>query len=162
MIRAYKNVCVLLVLSIAVVSCGSTATQSPSPTPAPKATTVAPDYKECGEFVFAREDPEAFSRYFHKLGLFDAETGKRPETDAMGNAVFHAGQYLGVGWETTFRLSWELCFQDAVSGSVARLHRSAGEGKGMSALQPFEPGSYVLRVIVKNGIVRNIPFVVLE
>jgi hypothetical protein len=118
---------------------------------------VMPSLASCGEEVYSREDEEGIlEHYFVYVTLHDAEDGEYLEQDEDGAYLLSSGQPISVSYMPAFPNHMRLCIQQYnEEGMVIFDDWISTESQGSWVLQPLLPGQYVMRVIVKNMVIKS-------
>ena len=134
-----------ILLGAATLACGS----------------IAPP-ASCGEGIGGTADEARFAEHFATMQLVNAATGQPGPEDPEGGAQFASGDELTVQAESLGEVEVRLCVQRRTGGGAIPFDQTqtAPEGSASLALGTFEPGGYVIRVIVDGTLVKNFPFVV--
>lgn len=111
----------------------------------------------CGEEVFSKEDEDGFmEKYFEYINLYDAEEGGSFEKDNSNVYLVKSDQFIGISYKSVFPNHLRLCIQEYDGDGKVVLDRTIyTDGGGSWSLQPFEPGIYVFRMIVKNMVMKS-------
>ena len=135
-------ICALLVLT--VLACGS----------------LSPP-ESCGEGVGGTADEGVFAEHFSLMELVDEATGQ-PGPEGEEGPRFASTAALSLAMESLSEASMQICVQERRGGGKVAFNQSltVPSGAGAAALGTFDPGNYVIRVIVDGILVRNFPFVI--
>ncbi len=115
----------------------------------------------CGEGIGGTADQEQFATHFEEMSLVSQTTGE-PGTEGDQGAQFAQGDPLAIVAAARSEVTVRACVQPLSGGGEIALDatQTLAEGTGEISLGTFEPGTYVVRVIVDGTLVKNFPFVV--
>jgi hypothetical protein len=125
---------------------------------------VLPPLASCGEEVYSREDEEGIlENYFEYINLYDGENSQSFQQDEEDAYLVRSDQTIAVGYKPAFPNHMRLCIQEYTEeGRVVFDDTINTEHQGGWYLQPLPPGQYVMRVIVKNMVIKSYIFKVSE
>jgi hypothetical protein len=138
-----KMLAVLLVLGISMLACGS----------------FGPP-ESCGENIGGVADETLFGQYFASMELVSANTWQPGEQSENG-MIFPAEEPLLIMFDAKSDVEVRACIQNTAGGSGKLALDQALPfltGTNEFPLGAFQPGGYVIRVIVENTLVKNFPF----
>jgi hypothetical protein len=143
--RVPKTISLLLVLSIltlAALACGS----------------FAPP-ESCIDTGTA--DEEAFNAQFNAMQLVNAATGEPGEQHPEGGLGFSSEDQLAVVVESLGEVDVRFCVTQRKGGGqiVYDETHTVQEGETTITLTTFDSDPYVIRVIVNDTLVKNLPFI---
>ena len=112
----------------------------------------------CGDAIGGTADATVFSRYFTQMALVSSATGQSG-TDGENGAQFATADTLEIRADTTAEVNVRVCIQGMSSSKIA-LDTTKGFAAGPAGLGlgSFDKGTYVIRVIVDDTLVKNFPF----
>jgi hypothetical protein len=116
----------------------------------------------CGENIGGVADDTAFSQYFSSIKLVNEDTGIAGPADSESEASFTQGEKLAISYSAVAEGSLRACVQERAGGGGIPLDQtfSFAQGEGRLSLGTFEAGTYVVRVIIGETLVRNLTFTV--
>lgn len=113
--------------------------------------------ESCGETIGGTADTALFDQYFSRMALV-TQDGMEGEPGDNG-VEFASGDQLELRADVLTDVTVRLCIQGMTSGSIAfdqtQSFVAGASGMGVGS---FEPGIYVMRVIVEDTLVKNFPF----
>jgi hypothetical protein len=144
--RVPKVYCLLLVfsmLTLAALACGS----------------FAPP-ESCVDTGTA--DEEAFNSQFTSMLVVDAATGEPGEPHPEGGLSFSSEDQLAVAIESLGEVEVRFCVTQRKGGGqiVYDETHTVQEGETTVTLTAFDSDPYVIRVIVNDTLVKNLPFTI--
>jgi hypothetical protein len=115
----------------------------------------------CGEDIGGTADTALFDQYFTNMDLIDQTTGLPGQAGEDG-VEFARGTVLTIQVESKTGVAVRACIQPRSGGGTTTFDQTSTLLQGQDAFDigTIEPGSYVIRVIVDNTLVKNFPFVV--
>lgn len=104
-------------------------------------------------------DEELFSTYFSSMRLMD-ETGFEGVSHDEDEAIFAPASPLSISFDAIKDGSIVLCIQSRTGSKFtpATLHETFEAGSSTINISNYMNGSYVVRVIVEDTLVKNLPF----
>jgi len=112
----------------------------------------------CGETIGGTADEALFSQTFDGMQLVNADTGL-PGPEGENGMGFISGERLQLNFQNKSAVSVRLCIQPRGPGVIALdLTQDLSAGDDSIAIGAIEPGTWVIRVIVDNTLVKNFPF----
>lgn len=107
-------------------------------------------------------DSEAFDQLFHDMALFDETLGGSPRIDTEAGPTFLSATPVSVQVDSLQSTEIRFCIEERKGGGEIGFDeiKLVPEGGSVISLRGFETGSYVLRVIHGQVLIRNLPFVV--
>jgi len=112
---------------------------------------------DCGDNVGGTADTAKFDQYFTQMAFVnqDGQAGSQGEN----GMEFAAGDVLELRADTLSDVAVRACVQNFTKGDIAfdQTQTFIIGASGLS-LGSFEPGNYVVRVIVEDTLVKNFPF----
>lgn len=116
--------------------------------------------ESCGAGGTANE--EMFNQYLTEMLLYDEIRGGSPLINTEAGPTFFAGNPVSIQTDSLKSVDIRFCVEQRKGGGEIRFDemRIIPEGADIISLGQFEPGSYVIRVILDDVLVRNLPFVV--
>ncbi|MCX6035500.1 MAG: hypothetical protein NTV38_11085 [Chloroflexi bacterium] len=132
----------IFVLVLSILACG---TFSPPET--------------CGEDLGGTADEALFGRYFESMELVSGNTWQ-PGAEGESGMQFPAGESLLIMFDAKSDVQVRACIQHTVGGGKMAFDQTSSFQNGENEFQvgTFEPGPYVIRVIVNGTLVKNLPF----
>lgn len=105
-------------------------------------------------------DETKFTQHFTWMEIVNEATGSPGEPDQEGGPQFAFSDRLAIHTDNIHEVSLRACVEERKGGGEITLDKTQNlsSGSGSISLGSFEPGSYVVRVIVDGILVRNIPF----
>lgn len=116
----------------------------------------------CGENIGGSPDPSTFAQHFASMKLVNADTGVAGPPDSESEASFGQGETLAIQYSAVSPGSLRACVQERTGGGgipFDQTHAFAS-GDGTMSLRSFGPGTYVVRAIVGDMLVRNLTFTI--
>lgn len=116
--------------------------------------------QSCGAGGTANE--ESFNQYFSEMLLYDETRGGSPLIDTEAGPTYFSDTPVSVEVESTTSVEVRFCVEERRGGGEINFDeiRTVSEGENIISLGVFNPGSYIVRVIIEDVLVRNLPFVV--
>jgi hypothetical protein len=107
-------------------------------------------------------DKETFNQFFVEMLLFDETLGGSPRIDTEAGPTFLKDTTISVQTESFMSVEVRFCVEERRGGGEISFDevRLISEGVSTIALEAFESGSYVTRVIIDEVLIRNLPFIV--
>lgn len=114
----------------------------------------------CGEDIGGTADTAAFDKNFTSMALVNQSTGQSAREGENG-MEFAQGDNLAIQLDAKSKVTVRACIQPRSGGNAISFDETQtfSQGQGAFAVGAFEPGAYVIRVIVDNTLVKNFPFV---
>lgn len=138
-----KILVVLLLLGLVVLACGSF-----GPLPS------------CSGDVGGTADTVKFDQYFTSVQLVSQESGQ-PGPEGENGEQYSVGDSLVIQVESKSEVAVRACIQPRGPGEITfDRTQTLPSREGTFPVGTFEPGNYVIRVIVDNTLVKNFPFTV--
>ncbi len=105
-------------------------------------------------------DEMKYAQHFTWMEIVNETTGSPGEPDPEGGTQFASTIQLGITMDSIDEVSIRVCVEERRGGGEIALDKTQDlpSGSGNISLGSFEPGSYVVRVIVDGVLVRNLPF----
>lgn len=139
--RKIQLLTVLLILGISVTAC----------------IHIGPP-ESCGDTIGGTADEVLFACRFERMALVNATSGEPGEKGEYGER-YTLGDTLDLRADSYSEVAVRICIQNTSAGPIAYDQTlTFPEGSGGVTLGSFEPGNYVIRVIVDGILVRNFPF----
>jgi hypothetical protein len=115
--------------------------------------------KGCGDDIGGTADEALFGQHFSSMSLVSQVTGQ-PGQDSDNGAEFDKADILTIQADAKAEVAVRACVQFRSGGGDVPFDqtRTLAQGPGSLDLGTFEPGSYVVRVIVGGTLVKNFPF----
>jgi len=137
-----RRVAVVSILGLAVTACAF----GPPPS--------------CGEKIGGTADTARFDQYFRTMVLVSQTTGQ-PGPEGENGAELAREDALVIQVDARTEVSVRGCVQPRSGGGKIPFDQTQTlpQGRGAVSMGTFEPGSYVVRVIVDGILVKNLPFV---
>jgi hypothetical protein len=113
----------------------------------------------CGDNVGGVADTTKFDQFFNTMNLVSLTTGNSgPEGDS--GQQYSQGESLAINVDVKSEVAVRACIQPMGGGSSLTLDETItfSQGVGSFDLGSFSKGTYVIRVIVDNTLVKNFPF----
>ena len=113
----------------------------------------------CGDEIGGTADTATFDQYFNSMTLVAKTTGQPgPQGDA--GPQFAQGEPLAIQVDARAEVTLRACIQPMGGQKEISFDKTQtlSPGLGTFELGPFEPGTYVIRVIIGNTLVKNFPF----
>jgi hypothetical protein len=94
--------------------------------------------------------------------LYDETTGGSPRIHTEAGPTFLQDTSVSIQVESTESIEVRFCVEERRGGGEISFDevRTISGGVTIVSLESFVPGSYVIRVILDDVLVRNLPFVV--
>jgi len=126
---------------------------------APACGPFAPP-ESCDPDLGGTADEAMFADSFLSMELLNESTGQPGPQDSEGGATFAETDPLVIRAETRSEVSVRACVQPRTGGREIPFDQTVtmARGAGSISLGAFQPGRYVVRVIVKGVLVKNLPF----
>jgi hypothetical protein len=139
--KATHSTPMLLILALLAAACSS----GPPPS--------------CGAEIGGTADTATFDQYFNSMALVSQTTGQ-PGEDSDEGAKFAQDEPIQILADVKTEVAVRACIQPLSGQGEIADDRTDTIGQGERTLDfgPFSPGSYVIRVIVDNTLVKNFPF----
>jgi hypothetical protein len=114
--------------------------------------------ESCG--VGGTADEAKFAQHFRWMEIVNEATGSPGEPAQEGGSQFTSSNRLTITTDSTNEVSLRACIAERKGGGEITFDKThdLAAGSGSIPLGSFEPGSYVVRVIVDGILVRNLPF----
>lgn len=105
-------------------------------------------------------DETKFTQHFTWMEIINEATGSTGEPDQEGGFQFSSSDELAITLDNIQEVSLRACVEERKGGGEIALDETQDlpSGSGVISLGSFEPGSYVVRVIVDGILVCNLPF----
>ena len=115
--------------------------------------------ESCGDFGGVA-DEALFIEYFEFMEVVNSTTGSPGEFDDEGEMQFRSSDPLAITFESNKDVSIRACMQERKGGGKILFDetQSFGPGENSLALGNYSKGGYVIRVIVDDSLVKNLPF----
>jgi hypothetical protein len=115
----------------------------------------------CGDNIGGTADTAKFDQYFNKMNLVYESSGQ-PGQDGENGMQFSNGEPLIIQVDSKSEVSLRACIQPLSGGKEITLDEttSLSKGSGSVSIGALKTGTYVIRVILDNTLVKNFPFVV--
>ena len=145
MVRKRWHIGISIILVLALTACGS---------------FTPPE--SCGAGGTA--DEPKFTQHFIWMEIVNQATGSPGEPDPEGGPRFTSSDQLAIITDNINEVSLRACIVERKGGGKIPFDKTQDlpSGSGSISLGSFEPGSYVVRVIVEGILVRNLPFSVTQ
>ncbi len=115
--------------------------------------------ESCGETIGGVADTAKFDQYFSRMAFITQEGMEGTPGD--NGVEFSTSDNLELRADVLTDVTVRLCIQGMTSGSIAfdqtQSFTAGASGMGVGS---FEPGTYVMRVIVEDTLVKNFPFTI--
>ncbi|MEW6718784.1 MAG: hypothetical protein AB1345_14955 [Chloroflexota bacterium] len=117
--------------------------------------------ESCGENIGGTADEVKFAQYFESMELVNQSTGQ-PGQEGEEGMEFAKGDTLAIRVASKSEVAVRACVQSRTGGGKIPFDQTQtlSQGQGTFSIGTLEPGSYVIRVIVNDTLVKNFPFVV--
>ncbi|MBM3153429.1 MAG: hypothetical protein FJZ96_14700 [Chloroflexi bacterium] len=117
--------------------------------------------EDCGEGIGGTADEALFSQYFESMELVRASDWQ-PGTPGENGVEFAEGENLLVMFDVKSGVEVRACIQNTQGGGQLAFDQTSSFSEGSSEFPvgSFDPGAYVIRVIVDGALVKNFPFTV--
>jgi hypothetical protein len=114
----------------------------------------------CG--VGGTANSETFDQLFEDMVLFDETVGGSPRIDTEAGPTFSSTVPVSVQVDSFQPTEIRFCVEQRKGGGVINFDdtKLVSKGESVISLREFETGSYVLRVIHEQILIRNLLFVV--
>jgi hypothetical protein len=141
-INRIKVLAVVLVLGIVLTAC------SFGPPPS------------CGDNIGGTADTTKFDQYFNGMSLVYENSGQ-PGQDGDNGMQFTQGEPLVIQVDSKSEVNLRACIQPMSGAKEVTLDetQSFSQGQGSFSIGTLKAGTYVIRVIVDDTLVKNFPFV---
>jgi hypothetical protein len=105
---------------------------------------------------------ETFNQFFVDMLLYDETMGGPPRIHTEAGPTFLLDSTVSIQAESFITVEVRFCVEQRRGGGEISFDevRMISEGVNTISLDGFESGSYVLRVIQDEVLIRNLPFVV--
>lgn len=105
-------------------------------------------------------DEVKFAQHFTWMEIVNEVTGSPGEPDQEGGSQFSSSDRITITTDNINDILLRACVEERKGGGEITLDRTQDlpSGFGSMSLGSFEPGSYVVRVIIDGILVRNLPF----
>jgi hypothetical protein len=115
--------------------------------------------ESCGDFGGVA-DEVLFTEYFEFMEVVSSTTGSPGEFDDEGEMQFSSSESLSISFENKKDVSIRACMQERKGGGKILFDetKSFSPGGNSLALGNYSRGGYVIRVIVDESLVKNLPF----
>jgi len=115
--------------------------------------------ESCGEDFGGTADEALFGRYFESLELVSGNTWQQG-VDGESGMQFPVGEPLLIMFDAKSAVQIRACIQHTVGGGKLAFDQTSSFQTGENEFQigTFEPGPYVVRVIVDGTLVKNLSF----
>lgn len=136
----------VMILGLSVLACGS----------------ISPP-ETCGDEIGGVADETLFGQYFESMELVNANTWQ-PGIEGENGTEFAEGESLLIMFDARTEVQVRACIQHTVGGGEIAFDETVSFPVGSNEFQigSFAPGTYVIRIIVENTLVKNFPFVIVE
>lgn len=116
--------------------------------------------ESCG--VGGTADSKTFDQLFESMVLYDESLGGLPRIDTEAGPTFSPAVPVSVQVDSFQSTEIRFCVEERKGGGEIGFDETelVPEGSSIIPLREFETGSYVLRVIHGQILIRNLPFVV--
>ncbi len=112
----------------------------------------------CGDTIGGTADTARFDQYFTSMQLVSQGTGQ-PGPEGENGAQFSSGDVLEIRTEGKSEGAVRACVQPRGPGDIAYDQTlTLPEGAGVFVVGSYQPGIYVIRVIVEGVLVKNFAF----
>ena len=141
--RRFRHLITLFILSSILLSCGP----------------LSPP-ESCGAGGTANK--ETFNQFFVDILLYDETMGGAPRIQTEVGPTFLQDTTVSVQAESITSVEIRFCVEERRGGGEISFDevRMLSEGVNTISLDIFESGSYVVRVITEDILIKNLPFVV--
>lgn len=115
--------------------------------------------ESCGENIGGTADEAKFDELFAEMTLVDGASGEPGSGDPPTLA---AGDQLIIQAQALDDVSVRACIEESRGGGEIALDeiQTMAAGESSFSIGTFEPGPYVIRVIVDDTLIKNLPFTV--
>ena len=105
---------------------------------------------------------ETFNQTFAEMLLYDETRGGSPLIDTEAGPTFFPDRPVSIQIESLSSARVRFCVEERRGGGEISFDeiRTVSEGDSIISLGVFDSGSYVIRVIIEDVLIRNLPFVV--
>ncbi|HSB88947.1 MAG TPA: hypothetical protein VLD63_02860 [Anaerolineales bacterium] len=113
----------------------------------------------CGDNIGGTADTVVFDQYFNSMALVSHATGQTgPEGDS--GSQFAQGDQLEIQIDAKSAVDVRACIQPTSGGNKIAFDQtqSMSQGPNVFPVGAFDKGTYVIRVIVGDTLVKNFPF----
>ncbi len=113
----------------------------------------------CGDTIGGTADTEKFDQYFNSMALVNQATGNAgPEGDS--GQKYANNESLAIQLDVKSEVTVRACIQPMGGANSLTLDetKTFSPGQASFELGLFQKGTYVIRVIVDNTLVKNFPF----
>jgi hypothetical protein len=116
----------------------------------------------CGENLGGSADESVFSEYFSAMQLVNQDTGVAGPPGSESEVTFTRTEPIAISYSAVSSGSLRACIQARAGGGTIPFDQTLAftEGEGSLSLGLFEPGSYVVRAIIGETLVRNLTFTI--
>ncbi len=113
----------------------------------------------CGEDIGGTADAATFDRFFNSISLVNQTTGQ-PGPDSDQGMQFTQGDPLALQVDAKADVTLRACVQPTGGQKEISFDetQTLSQGQGTLDIGAFDPGTYVIRVIVDTTLVKNFPF----
>lgn len=117
---------------------------------------------DCGERIGGTADEALFAENFLSMGLVEAETGEQGDEGGENGPLYNAQDSVKLAFESNANSSMRICVQERRGGGKVVLNKNVDyfAGEGGLVLGAFPKGNYVVRVIMQDTLVKNLPFTI--
>jgi hypothetical protein len=124
------------------------------------ACNVFGEPESCRETISDTPDNETYVNYFTSMILVNQNSGAPVYEDLDGVVVYRATDKLAIDITTHEAVSIQVCVQERENGGKIAFNQTVEliPGFALIYMGGFEPGSYVLRVIIDDTLIKNFPF----
>jgi hypothetical protein len=115
--------------------------------------------ESCGD-IGGTADEGLFNQYFVSMALLDTAIGSPGGISSEGEIQFTPADELEIAFESKIDVSIHACLQERKGGGKVLFNEigSFSPGEDSFILGTYSKGSYVVRVIVDDTLVKNLPF----
>ena len=105
---------------------------------------------------------ETFNQFFVDMLLYDETMGGAPRIQTEVGPTFLQDTTVSVQAESFMSVEIRFCVEERRGGGKISFDevRMLSEGVNTISLEIFESGSYVVRIITEDTLIKNLPFVV--
>jgi len=123
--------------------------------------SVAPP-ESCGDNIGGTPDEAVFAQHFTAMELVNEATGFAGPPDSESQATFGPAETIAISYSAVGEGSLRACVQERAGGGGIPFDQTSSfvEGEGSLTLGSFPAGTYVIRAIVADALVRNLTFTV--
>jgi hypothetical protein len=112
----------------------------------------------CGDAIGGMADEDLFSIYFSDMTLRNQNTGEAG-TPGENGPEFSKTDILEIQYQAIAGTELRACVQPRGAGTLPfDQTREIPAGSGTFTLDTFDPGNYVIRVIVDDTLIKNLTF----